>query len=75
MALSERDKAVLREALDRLINRRELRELIPVSDMTVWRWTNAGIFPPAIKINNRNYWRLSEVRAVMFPSPPKPADE
>ncbi len=45
-------------ALKRLINRRQLRELIPVSDMSIWRWTKAGIFPEPIKILGRNYWPL-----------------
>jgi prophage regulatory protein len=48
---------------DRLLNRRQLRELIPVSDMTIWRWEQAGRFPRHLSINGRNYWRLSEVVA------------
>ena len=49
--------------LDQLIGRRQLRHLIPTSDMTVWRWERAGIFPRHISINGRNYWRRSEVDA------------
>jgi prophage regulatory protein len=48
---------------DRLINRRQLRELIPVTDMTIWRWEKAGLFPRHLSINGRNYWRLSEIVA------------
>ena len=48
---------------DRLINRRQLRQQIPTSDMTIWRWQQQGIFPAHISINGRNYWRLSEVTA------------
>lgn len=36
--------------VNRLINRRQLRELVPASDMTVWRWIRSGIFPAPHKI-------------------------
>jgi predicted DNA-binding transcriptional regulator AlpA len=45
-----------------LLPRRALRRLIPVSDMTIWRWERDGIFPGHFSINGRNYWRLSEVQ-------------
>ena len=44
-----------------LVNRRVLRQLIPASDMTVWRWERAGKFPKRIAINGRNYWRKDEI--------------
>jgi predicted DNA-binding transcriptional regulator AlpA len=47
---------------ERLLPRRELRSLIPVSDMTIWRWEQDGLFPRHLLINGRNYWRLSEIR-------------
>jgi prophage regulatory protein len=50
------------EKPDRLINRRQLRQKIPTSDMTIWRWERQGIFPAHISINGRNYWRLSEIK-------------
>ncbi|MAI45639.1 MAG: AlpA family phage regulatory protein [Hyphomicrobiaceae bacterium TMED74] len=46
---------------DKLINRRQLREQIPTSDMTIWRWQQQGLFPKHISINGRNYWRQSEI--------------
>jgi predicted DNA-binding transcriptional regulator AlpA len=46
---------------ERLLRRRELRALVPVSDMTIWRWERAGQFPRHLSINGRNYWRLSEL--------------
>jgi predicted DNA-binding transcriptional regulator AlpA len=49
----------------RLINRQQLREIIPASDMSVWRWIKAGVFPEPIKIGGRNYWRLADVLAVV----------
>jgi len=47
---------------ERLLPRRELRRLVPVSDMTIWRWERGGEFPRHLSINGRNYWRLSEIR-------------
>ena len=47
---------------ERLLPRRALRILIPVSDMTIWRWERVGLFPRHLLINGRNYWRLSELR-------------
>jgi predicted DNA-binding transcriptional regulator AlpA len=46
---------------ERLLPRRELRSLVPVSDMTIWRWERDGVFPRHLSINGRNYWRLSEI--------------
>jgi prophage regulatory protein len=50
-------------ASSRLLNRRQLRALIPASDMTIWRWQRANLFPLPISINGRNYWRLDEIEA------------
>lgn len=47
---------------DRLLTRVMLRELIPVSDMAIWRWIKKGIFPEPIKFNGRCYWRASEIQ-------------
>ena len=46
---------------EKLLRRRELRALIPVSDMTIYRWERDGQFPRHISVNSRNYWLLSEV--------------
>lgn len=46
---------------DRLVPRRELRRLVPVSDMTIWRWERDSLFPRHVSINGRNYWRYSEI--------------
>jgi prophage regulatory protein len=45
----------------RWLNRRQLRNCVPVSDMTVWRWEAAGKFPRHLTINGRSYWREDEV--------------
>jgi predicted DNA-binding transcriptional regulator AlpA len=46
---------------ERLLNRRMLRQTIPASDMTIWRWERDGVFPQHLVINGRNYWLRSEV--------------
>jgi predicted DNA-binding transcriptional regulator AlpA len=46
---------------ERLLPRRELRDLVPVSDMTIWRWERDRQFPRHLSINGRNYWLRSEV--------------
>ena len=50
---------------DRLINREQLRELVPVADFTITRWIAAGKFPPPIKFGSRNFWRMAEVEAAI----------
>ncbi|MGH7116548.1 MAG: helix-turn-helix transcriptional regulator [Stellaceae bacterium] len=60
---------------DRFIGTAELYRLMPVSQMTIWRWMHdprVG-FPAATKLgaNGRNYWRLAEVRAWMESRPKK----
>jgi predicted DNA-binding transcriptional regulator AlpA len=46
---------------ERLLSRRDLRRLVSVSDMTIWRWERDELFPRHLVINGRNYWRLTEV--------------
>lgn len=45
----------------RLLSRRMIRELVPASDMTLWRWERDGLFPRHVSINGRNYWFLDEI--------------
>jgi predicted DNA-binding transcriptional regulator AlpA len=51
---------------ERYINRKQLRQLIPASDMTLWRWQqNPKVaFPAPVKLGDdgRNYWWLPAVR-------------
>jgi predicted DNA-binding transcriptional regulator AlpA len=49
------------DSSERLLPRRELRMLVPVSDMTIWRWERDERFPRHLSINGRNYWLRSEV--------------
>jgi len=47
---------------DPLISDPELRRIAGgITSMTVWRWRKAGILPPALVLNGRNYSRKSEV--------------
>jgi len=51
---------------ERYIGIGELREIIPVSDMSFWRWMrdpSVG-FPQPVKLgaNGRNYWWLPTIR-------------
>lgn len=54
---------------DRLISRKELRLMIPVSDQTIWRWERDGLFPRRVRLGkgpkSRVTWRLSSVLAWM----------
>jgi predicted DNA-binding transcriptional regulator AlpA len=53
-------------AADEFINRKQLRAIVPATDMTISRWTAdpAVAFPKPVKLglNHWNYWRLSAVR-------------
>jgi predicted DNA-binding transcriptional regulator AlpA len=53
-------------AEERYINREQLRELIPASDMTLWRWQKDPeiAFPAPVKLgaNGRNFWWLPTIR-------------
>jgi predicted DNA-binding transcriptional regulator AlpA len=44
---------------ERLLTRRMLRRMVPVSDMSIWRWERDGRFPRHITVHGRNYWLFS----------------
>ena len=50
----------------RLLSRTMLRTIVPVSDMTIWRWERDGKFPRHLAIYGRNYWLASEVENWVF---------
>jgi predicted DNA-binding transcriptional regulator AlpA len=54
---------VTRGPAERLLTRRLLREMVPVSDMTIWRWERDDCFPRHLTVHRRNYWLESEVNA------------
>ena len=54
-----------RRSDQRYISRREVRKIFPVSDMTIWRWTQDPqiAFPKPVKLgrNGRNFWWLPAI--------------
>jgi prophage regulatory protein len=47
---------------DKIIMAPERRELVPYSDMHIWRMEKAGKFPKRIKLGpNRIGWSLNEI--------------
>lgn len=47
----------------RLLDVAQIRELVPVSRTTLWRWIEQGKFPRPLKIGGTNLWRNAEVRS------------
>lgn len=48
---------------DRLIRRDELRQIVPVSDPTLWRWERDGKFPKRVTLaRNLVAWRWSDIQ-------------
>ena len=47
---------------ERIITAKQRREMIPYSDMHIWRLEKAGTFPRRIRLGpGRVGWRLSEI--------------
>ena len=49
---------------DRIVSAKERRQLVPYSDMHIWRLEQAGRFPKRIKLgeNGRIGWLYSEIQ-------------
>jgi len=48
---------------DRIVSAKERRQLIPYSDMHIWRMERAGTFPKRIKLGpHRVGWSLRELQ-------------
>lgn len=60
---SRGDVAPANPLSDKLLTRGCLREFIPVSDMTLFRWIRDGKFPRPIMMSRQRYWKVSEVNA------------
>ena len=45
----------------RLITRKELQRLMPVSGMTLWRMEKDGFLPKHILIGRKAFWRLADI--------------
>jgi predicted DNA-binding transcriptional regulator AlpA len=50
---------------DGLISRKQLKKLIPVSTMTIWRWERDGRLPKHVTIGRTSFWRVEEILAVI----------
>ncbi len=51
-----------------------LRRQLGVSEMTIWRWLEAGQFPPPdVVMNRRRFWRVSTVSTWMEANRPAKA--
>ena len=62
MTRIEDNKLRLGNFLDRIILAPERRELVPFSDMHIWRMEKAGKFPKRIRLGpNRVGWSLGEI--------------
>jgi predicted DNA-binding transcriptional regulator AlpA len=59
------DLAGERRSEQRYVSRREVRQIFPVSDMTIWRWQRDPqvAFPAPVKLgrNGRNFWWLPAI--------------
>jgi predicted DNA-binding transcriptional regulator AlpA len=47
---------------ERLLNRQQLKRLLPVSSMTIWRFERDGKLPKHLNIGRKTFWRATEVR-------------
>lgn len=58
--------ATSKNQTEQLIHQTELRRMLGgVSDMTLYRWREAGTLPQPIVIHRRNYYRRSEIDAMI----------
>ncbi|THD54560.1 MAG: AlpA family phage regulatory protein [Bradyrhizobium sp.] len=48
-------------ANQRLISRRQLQQLLPISATTIWRLEKNGRFPKHVTIGGLNFWRVTEI--------------
>ncbi len=66
--MSDKDHESL---LCRLLTRKQVLEIVPVSYATLWQWMREGQFPRALKIgpNSRVAWRADEVQAYVDSRP------
>ena len=49
------------DAGDTLLTAADLRRIIPVSAMTIWRWRRDHLLPAPITLNGRLFWRRSTI--------------
>jgi hypothetical protein len=51
----------MQKAEDEFLPTRKVRARYHTTDRTILRWERDGVLPPAVKINGRKHWRLSEL--------------
>jgi predicted DNA-binding transcriptional regulator AlpA len=47
----------------RMLRVGQIREIVPISRSTLWRWCRAKTFPQPIRLNNSRFWRSDQVAA------------
>lgn len=65
MRIADESRKTLEDSEHRLMNRPQLRVLLPVSDMTIWRMEQEGTLPRHLRIGNRAFWKYAEVIAAL----------
>jgi len=50
---------------DVLLNKKQLRKIIPYSGVHIDRLVRAGKFPPPIVIGHQHFWRTGTIRALL----------
>lgn len=48
-----------------LLKSRDLRQMLGVSDMWLWRHVKAGTLPPPILMGSRRFWLQHEIEAFL----------
>lgn len=46
-----------------LLDANAIKQVAPVSDVSIWRWVKEGKFPAPVKVGRRSFWRASEIEA------------
>lgn len=52
-------------AKQKLLGRRQVKKIVPVSEMTLWRWEREGLFPKHINVGKKSLWLASEINEWM----------
>jgi predicted DNA-binding transcriptional regulator AlpA len=63
--MSKREEIVMGSPLEGLISRKQLKQLLPISTMTIWRWQRDGKFPQHVTIGRTSFWRVTDIRAFL----------
>jgi predicted DNA-binding transcriptional regulator AlpA len=50
------------ESQVKLLRIKDLALLLSVSTTTIWRWSQSGMLPPSISINNMVFWKETTIK-------------